>query len=309
MAIQLIFKRNPLKAILFILCLVGLLSVSAGLFAGQDEQATSPKHCLWMVETPLNKQIFLLGSLHFLKSNAYPLANVIYTSYNRSQKIVFEVDLRAVLDPTVQAKMRELGLYPEGQTIFENIPDELQRPLKKKMAELGMAMEHFGRFRPWYLAVTMTALELQRLGYSTAYGIDDHFFNKADSDQKEIGFLETFEFQFNLLADLNPSEQSAFLSQTLQDLEVVSQMADDMLEYWKKGDIGQLYAILLKTFKDYPQIENRLLHQRNKEWVQKIEKMMGENKNIFIVAGAGHFIGPGSVVAILQEKGYEVQQK
>ena len=68
-------------------------------------------------------------------------------------------------------------------------------------------------------------------------------------------------------------------------------------------------AILFKSFEGYPQIENRLLRRRNIDWVKKIEAMMAEDKNIFIIAGAEHLIGPGSVVALLKEKGYKVKQK
>lgn len=257
----------------------------------------------------MNKQIYLLGSVHLLKSDAYPLASIIYESYRQSQKIVFEVDMGAVQDPAVQAKIRELGLYPEGQTIFQHINSEMRGALQKKMAAFGISIQQFGQYRPWFLAVTLTMMELQRLGYSTAYGIDDHFYSRASLDQKEIGFLETLEFQFNLFAKMNDSEQNAFLGQALKDLEVVAWMADDVDKYWKKGDVDHLYEILFKSFKDYPQIENLLFHQRNKDWVKKIEQMMREDRYIFIVVGTGHLIGPDSVVAILKEKGYKVQQK
>jgi uncharacterized protein YbaP (TraB family) len=86
-------------------------------------------------------------------------------------------------------------------------------------------------------------------------------------------------------------------------------MADNMLKYWKKGDVKNLYAVLFKSFEDYPQIENRFLRQRNIEWIKKIEEMMAEDKNIIIIVGAGHLIGPGSVVALLKRKGYRVKQE
>ena len=309
MAIYLRVKRNRFRATFFILCLSAILSVSAGLKAQQDRQTTSPKHCLWLVETPRNKAVFLLGSLHVLKSDAYPLANAINEAYSRSQKVVFETDLAAMTDPAIQAKMLALGLYPEGQTLFQNISDEMRSSLKKKMADLGMPMEHFGRFRPWFMAVTMTALELQRLGFSPEYGIDVHFYGRAGSDQKEIGYLEPVEFQLDLLGKMNEQDQNAFLGQTLKDLDVAAQMADDMLKNWEKGDVDNLYAILFESFEGYPQIENRLIRRRNIDWVKKIEAMMAEDKNIFIVVGAGHLIGPGGVVALLKERGYRVKQK
>ena len=77
MAIHLHFKRKRLRTALFILCLSAILFVSAGLDAQQSKQTTSPKHCLWLVENPLNKAVFLLGSLHVLKSETYPLPKAI----------------------------------------------------------------------------------------------------------------------------------------------------------------------------------------------------------------------------------------
>ncbi len=309
MTVHLLVKRNRLGTTLFILCLSTILFVSAGLHAQQSKPTATPKHCLWLVETPLNKAIFLLGSLHVLKSDAYPLAKAINEAYNQSQKVVFETDLEAMMNPTVLAKMMAMGLYPEGQTLFQNISDEMGSSLKKKMVDLGMPMEHFGRFRPWFMAVTLTALELKRLGFSPEYGIDLHFYGKASSDEKETGFLESVEFQLDLLGNMNVHDQKAFLGQTLEDLDVAAQMADDMLKNWKKGDADSLYAILFKSFENFPQIENRLLLRRNIDWVKKIEALMAEDKNIFIIIGAGHLIGPGSVVALLKEKGYKVKQR
>lgn len=309
LTINILVRQHRLRTIIFTLCLSAILSVSAYLHADQDGPTTSSKHCLWLVETPLRKEVFLLGSLHVLKSDAYPLAKVINEAYNASQKVVFETDLKAMMDPGVQAKMQEMGLYQEGQTIFQNIPDEILSSLQKKVADLGISMEHFRRYKPWFLAVTLTLLELQRLGFSHEYGIDFHFYGRSVADQKEIGFLESVDFQLKLLGKMNAADQTAFLGQTLKDLDVASQMADDMLIYWEKGDVDRLYAILLKSFDDYPQLENRLLQRRNRDWVKKIEEMMRENKNILIIVGAGHLIGPDSVVAILQEKGYEVAQK
>lgn len=309
MAIYLWVKKNWLRKTFFILCLSTILFISVGLHAQQSKQSTQPKHCLWLVKTPSNKAVYLLGSLHVFKGDGYPLAEAINEAYRRSQKVVFETDLAAMADPAVQAKILTMGRYPEGQTLFQNISEALRNSLKLKMNDLGMSLEQFERFRPWLVAVTLTVLELQRLGFSPDYGIDVHFYGRAGEDHKEIGFFESIDFQLDLFGKMNPYDQNAFLGQTLKDLEVAAQMAENMLKSWKNGEADKLYAILFKSFEGYPKIEKRLLHQRNIDWVKKIEEMMAEDKNIFIVVGAGHLIGPGSVVTLLQEKGYEVKQK
>jgi hypothetical protein len=260
------------------------------------------------VETPTNR-VFLLGSLHLLKSDAYPLAAEFDTAYRLSPKVIFETDIGAMEDPAVQARMLSMGLYPEGQSLLQNISDDMRIALQKRMTDLGLPMAQFVRFKPWLLAVRIATLELQRLGFSPANGIDVHYYGRALADEKKIGFFEAVDYQLDLLGNMSTDDQKAFLGQTLKDLEIAAEMADDMMRYWQKGQVDKLYSLLFKSFEEYPEIENRLLLQRNKDWVKKIETMLGEPESIFIVVGAGHLIGPQSVVALLKQKGYKVKQR
>ena len=308
MAIHLPVKLSRLRTASVILSLIFTLFISAGLNAQQNQKTAVQKHCLWEVETPTSR-VFLLGSLHLLKSDAYPLAKEINNAYRVSSKVVFETDIGGMMDPAVQARMLSMGLYPEGQSLFQNISGDMRSALQKRMADLGLPLEQFARFKPWFLAVTLTTLELQQLGFSPAYGIDVHYYARARSDEKKIGFFEAIDYQLNLLGSMSAEDQNAFLGQTLKDLEIAAEMADDMMRYWQKGQVDKLYSLLFKSFEDYPEIENRLLLQRNKDWVKKIETMLGGPENILIVVGAGHLVGPQSVVALLKQKGYKVKQK
>ncbi|MGD8285865.1 MAG: TraB/GumN family protein [Desulfobacterales bacterium] len=284
------------------------MAISGSLYAQQSARQTANKHCLWEVENQSSK-IYLLGSLHVLKSEAYPLAQVIEKAYASSRKIVFETDLGGMIDADVQAKMLTLGLYPEGQDLLQNISQDTRLSLEKKLKKLSLPMEQFVRFRPWFLAVTLTTLELQRLGFNPLYGIDMHYYGKARTDGKKIGFLESVEFQLDLLGKMNTHDQNAFLNQTLKDLEVAAQMASDMMRYWQTGDSKNLYKLLFKSFEGYPEIQDRLLVQRNKDWAIKIAQMLKETNQVLVIVGAGHLIGPNSVVELLKQKGYSVKQR
>jgi len=223
--------------------------------------------------------------------------------------VVFETDIGGMMDPSVQAKMLSMGLYPEGESLLQNISGDMRRDLQKRMADLGLPLEQFARFKPWLLAVTLTTLELQRLGFSPAYGIDVHYYGRAQSDKKRIDFFEPIDYQLDLLGNMDDEDQTAFLGQTLKDLEIAAEMADDMMTYWQKGQADKLYSLLYKSFEGYSEIEDRLLLQRNKDWLDKIETMLAEPENVFIVVGAGHLVGPESVVALLKQRGYKVKQK
>jgi uncharacterized protein YbaP (TraB family) len=299
-------SRN--RALTFFLSLFFLLVVSSQLFARQIEETAPSKSCLWVVETT-STQVFLLGSLHVLKSSAYPLAAEIDRAYASSQRIVFETNLGAMMEPAIQARMIELGVYPEGQNLFQNISETTRKNLEKKLQELGIPLDYFSRFKPWFLAVSLATLELQRLGFNPLYGVDLHFYTKAKADEKELAYLESVEYQLNLLGKMNAQDQKSFLAQTLKDLDISAQLADDMMAAWQHGEADDLYEILFESFADHPGIEDRLLTRRNQDWLPQIEKMLKTPKITMVIVGAGHLIGPEGLVELLKQKGYEVKQK
>ncbi|MGD8961908.1 MAG: TraB/GumN family protein [Desulfobacterales bacterium] len=270
------------------------------------EQST--KNCLWSIQTQSNK-IYLLGSIHVLKQETYPLDPTIEKAYASSERIIFETDIAAMQDPAMQAKMLELGMFPAEHNLFENIARDTRQQLEKKIGALGLPLEAFSRFKPWFVALTLTTLELHRLGYDPQYGIDVYFFSKAQSGGKEIGFLEPPEYQIDLLGNMANKDQNDFLKQTLKDLELIGELAGDLVDSWKSGNADKLHELLHRSFKDYPNLNDRLLIQRNLKWIKEVEAAMRQNKNVLFVVGAGHLVGPESVVDLLRKNGYKVKQQ
>jgi len=301
--------KSKLTAVLFVFLLPALFITASFCLqikpaAGQEAR----KSCLWSIEGRSNK-IHLLGSLHFFKPDAFPLAAAIERAYADSQRLVFETDLAAMQDPALQARMTKLGMYPEGQSLWQNLNPGTRQLLEKKMTEFGLPLEAFSRFKPWFVAIQIEIAQLLRLGFSPQYGIDVHFFDRAKSAGKEIRFLESTEFQINLFGSMEKQDQNAFLNQTLKELELADELAGGLVKFWKAGDAPRLYDLLSKSFKIYPGLDDRLLIQRNKNWIKEIESTMRENKNVLFVVGAAHLVGPESVVDLLKKKGYRVKQQ
>jgi uncharacterized protein YbaP (TraB family) len=306
-------KRHFLKcAFGFVLFGVSLLFAffisESGLHAKSPAVQQTEKSCLWTVDTQSNR-IYLLGSLHLLKPDDYPLSASINRAYKESQLLFFETDMEAMQQPAMLVKIQQLALYPEEENLLQNLDGRTRKALEKKMADLGLPLELYIRFKPWLVATDLAVQELKKLGFNPMYGIDVHFFYKAKADGKEIGFLEPAEFQINLLGNMVEQDQNDFLSQTLKDLEVVNELAGDLVRSWKDGDADRLHELLSKSFGDYPHLHDRLLIQRNKNWIKEIEAAMQLNKNVLFVVGAGHLVGPESVVDLLKKKGYQVKQQ
>jgi uncharacterized protein YbaP (TraB family) len=85
-------------------------------------------------------------------------------------------------------------------------------------------------------------------------------------------------------------------------------LLDETRETWKRGDVAGLSATNARLRRANLTIAQQLLDRRNARWVTRIEAEMQTGKPTAIVAGAGHFSGRGSVIALLKEHGYTLEQ-
>jgi uncharacterized protein YbaP (TraB family) len=211
-----LMKLNRLSALaLFVVCSV--LHLPAQTPTTKVSTNKTPKHCLWEVKGKSNT-VFLLGSLHLMKKDMYPLDAAIETAYRDAQVVVFETDIAALESPEFAMKLMAQATYPEGETLKKNLPEATYSLLVSNLqASIGSA-EAFEKFKPWMVAVTLVALELQKLGFSAEKGLDKHFYSRAKEDKKSIRALETPDEQLKLLTSLNDLEAGDFLGQSLRDM-------------------------------------------------------------------------------------------
>src|ERR671925_1599012 len=67
------------------------------------------KSFLWKVQSKQNT-VFLLGSIHALKKENYPLKPAIEQSYEKSKRVIFEVDLGSAAPDKVQGMILQKGV-------------------------------------------------------------------------------------------------------------------------------------------------------------------------------------------------------
>jgi hypothetical protein len=274
----------------------------------REASVTTKKHFLWSVQSERNT-IYMLGSIHILRKDSYPLPEAVERVYDCCQKVVFETDLEGMNAPDVQMKMMKMGLYSSGQTLSQNISRQTYELLKEKMDKTGLPIVQFEQVKPWLIAQTIASSELIRLGFDPSLGIDTYFFNKARNDKKETLSLETNDYQISLFAGLSKRQQEILLRQTLKELEVIEGNFTDMIDSWENGNVSKLASIMEKSFEGYPDLYRRFVTERNKNWIKNIQRMMMKGDNVLIIVGAAHLAGKDSVIELLKEKGYKVTQQ
>jgi uncharacterized protein YbaP (TraB family) len=202
-----------------------------------------------------------------------------------------------------------LGLLPEGQTLEQHLSQQTYALLQQKAGEFGLQVEIFNQFKPWLCALTLTSVELQRLGFNPNYGIDTYFFDKAKRDGKDIRFLESIDDQLGLFTEMSRQEEDSFLAKVLQELDTMRVQVVDMINAWKSGDSATLASMVKVEFEGYPGVYSKMLVERNQKWVQQIEALSGQDGNSFVVVGAAHLVGDDSILELLKRKGFEVEQR
>jgi uncharacterized protein len=275
--------------------------------AQNARQATVKKSCLWRVVSR-DSTVYLLGSVHLLKSGSYPLSDAMERAFGDSSKLVLEVNLDSLDSPDAQQMILAKALLPEGKTLTEILSPATYQAVQQKVEALGLDIEALKRMKPWFLSLSLVAMKMQQLGYNAQHGVDRHFFERARKAKKDVLGLETADFQLNLLDSLPAKAQEESLLQTMKELDQFETEFEEIMSAWAAGQEKQLNDLLLASFKEYPDIYEKLILERNRNWLPKIEShLQGGNKTL-VVVGAAHLVGHDGVVELLKQKGYSVEQ-
>ena len=289
--------RSFLLAVIFLVCL-----------AAPQAGRAAERHFLWRA-TANASTVYLLGSVHFMKKDAYPLARVIEEAFDRCDTLAVEADINNVGSGTFQM-LRRTGFYGENDSIADHVSRQTYAYVTEEAARLGLPAIAFNRQKPWFLGITMSSLELMRSGYDPNYGIDKYFLTRA-SGHKKIVELESIDYQISLLAGLPDGEQESFLLYTLRDLKSIGEQVDALMTAWGTGDSDRMASILTSSIENdasLQQVYKKIMTDRNRNMAKKISAYLRSGGRVFVVVGAGHMVGDGGIIELLKKEGYRVDQ-
>ena len=107
------------------------------------------------------------------------------------------------------------------------------------------------------------------------------------------------------------AEQIGMLEETLKELEYGPEYFEKMLAYWRSGDqagIQQLFDEGAMSQTGGERFTKLIMTDRNKRMVAKLHELAKQGGDYFVVVGAGHLTGPEGIVALLEKRGYTIEQ-
>jgi uncharacterized protein len=280
-----------------------LLLVSTSLVAQTGQQF------MWKVEGDGGAVAYLLGSLHVLTAESYPLSPTINKAFAESRTLVEEIDLDEANDPMLMMSALTKAMLTDGRTLDQIVAPEVFAEVKRRAEKAGLPMMALQRMKPWLVAITLMAPTLQAAGFKPELGVDRHFFDRAKDAGMKRQALETLAYQLERFDQLSPKLQEDMLRTTMEDLDAEVAGVKDMVQAWTFGNVAAIEKLTLAALQESPELYERLLVERNHNWIPHVENCLKQNAGCFIVVGAAHLVGPDGLPTLLAKKGFKVVQQ
>ena len=300
--------RKPRKAVLAWLAIVLSLSLGAAAVAPQESPATqeTTRGCLWEVSSEKGT-LFLLGTVHLLKPGTHTVSPAAEAALEQAQTILLELDLDEAESPASQQLFARKALL-QGETLKAKVSSETLALAKEKTEAMGLAFDRLRNLKPWSLSLSLTLFKLQTLGFDPKHGVDRYYFDQGKQAGKKMGALESMEYQLDLFDGMSDGLQEEFLLQTLGELDRLGEETEQLVQAWSGGEVEVLEELMRKSFEGYPNLYQRLVVDRNRNWVLRIAPLLDQPGTTLVVVGALHLVGADSVVELLKKQGYAVKQ-
>jgi len=275
------------------------------------------KNFLWEVQNGKNKA-FILGSLHIMPEDVYPLDEKIEKAFEEADYLVVEVDATKIDQKEMTDLISKNAGYENGKSLKTELPEELYKSVSEKFGKLGVPMTKIDIYKPWFVSMNLGLLCLQKLNITAGQGIDVHFLSKEKVSNKKIIELETANAQIEMLSSNPEKAQIDYLQYSIDDYEKCATIYENMLEAWKLGDTTGLYKVTKKKMlaleKELPgmiNFYNKMFTERDFNMIKKIDNLLnnGEDKVYFIIIGAVHLVGDDGILNLLNKKGYKTIQQ
>ena len=255
---------------------------------------------LWKIEgNGLEKPSYIFGTIHITCDAS--IEDDVKKALDETSQVVLEIDMD---DPSMQTKMMG-GMYmKDGIKISDLVSKEDYAIIDSLITnEVGMPLKMVENIKPFFLIAMLYPIMLD----CPMQSFEQKLMAVATEQKEDINGLETIEDQMKVFDDIPYEDQVADLLKTAKDnLQKDREMFTKMLDIYKDENIEALIAMMNDDeSSSVNKHQDKLLINRNKNWIPKISEYAIEQPTFFGV-GAGHLAGEFGVINLLREAGYTV---
>lgn len=271
--------------------------------AGTNDPAPQQFNLLWSIKGETNR-VYILGSVDLLPHGARELPDVVNAAYRTSDLIVFESDLFLTGSVAFEADELSQARYPAGQTIHDEMPEDLMLEARLIAEDLGLPMPILERYRPWFFAQTLATAQFAKDGYPLDNGVDARLYRRALDDIKLTSGLSDPQDHLATYADMTPEENSYFLRSALTDLNDTRAQISRILDIYRNANLDLLNTLSQELAREAPPLFKRLVVDRNIRWMERFAELRRKRGNVLVVIGALQLVGEQGLIELFKREGW-----
>ncbi|MEM6964323.1 MAG: TraB/GumN family protein [Bacteroidota bacterium] len=262
---------------------------------------------LWKVTgNELQTPSYVFGTIHMIGKDDFFLTDDMRKAFGETDKVVFEINMEEMNDMSILFKLMGKITMEGGKSLKDLVSAEDYKLVEKHFNDMGLPLMFLEKIKPLFLSTfasgDMAPGDFQS-GDLKSYEME--FMEMAQKDKKEMGGLETIEFQLSMFDSIPYEAQAEMLVDAIKGSGEGEDQFKQMVEMYKRQDIPNLYKMIEGDTEGVAEFEDLLLVGRNKNWIPIMAEMM-KGKSTFFAVGAGHLGGENGVIALLRKKGYQV---
>ncbi|HEV3428491.1 MAG TPA: TraB/GumN family protein [Paraburkholderia sp.] len=290
-------------------------SYASGTTAGGPVR-TQPARMPFYVATRGTTTIYLLGTLHVGDPVDYPpnqpFRQPILAALNASPTLALELSPDDLL--VSQDDVSKYGVC-RRPCLEQMLPEPLWAKLAARLRGNPEALAEIRKMKPWLASLLVETYDSLSAGLQTEYGTEAQLQNVyLRLKGRRIVGLETLGEQMRAFTNLNLAQQREMLAQDLGQTPAQN-LADvqTLLRLWRVGDADAIAAWenartekLAHDPRVAATVDNRIVYERNRRFVARMQQYAGPNKPLFVAIGSLHLGGRKGVLQLLRQRGFTV---
>ncbi len=289
-------------------------TLTAAATAQTDYASIEANPGIWSVSDE-DSTVYIFGTVHILPPELDWQTSAISTALAESEIVYFEAD---AISQEAQAQMMslipQLGLNQPGVTLSSLISEDAKGYMAQVAGRLGVSPEVLAAqvdpLQPWLASLTLAVTQIQARGYDPQSGVEAQLTAVAQDAGKQFGYFETVEEQLRFFAEMPMELQIADFEVGIRQMVEEPDVLSNMVQAWAAGDLNYLDELFNDAMADSsPELYDRIIIQRNINWIPQIESALAGSDDAFIAVGAGHLPGPNGVLQLLEAEGHTVTRR
>jgi uncharacterized protein YbaP (TraB family) len=280
----------------------------AGEAAGPSAYTGPPKPALWKI-ADADTTIYFFGTIHLLPPALDWQTPAFTTALTEARAVYLEADTE-IPAAEINAIVQRTAILPPDQNLSDLLDPAQREALRAAASRLDVSPVALERMRPWYAGVLLSDTAIRETGFAQDYGVEAVLRPAARGAGKELRYLETVDSQLSAYTVLPNEVQVRLLDDTVKELGTASASLTEMVNAWRAGDDATLSRLVIdEQLATQPEIYETLMVRRNAAWAPKLDTVMrSETGTLLVAVGAGHLLGPDSVLVQMERLGYRPER-